>query len=460
MTLQEQLRQVPLFAALPAEHLDWLAQAGEEVWLEPDALVLTQGEPAEFFYVIIAGEIRFMVASGGQETHFINHATGEFFGEVPILIEQAYLGTGHTVQASHLFRLRVDAFWELLQMAPATTRMILNATAERLYKYQGLLQQQEKLAALGRISAGLAHELNNPAAAARRAVEQLREALDRHETLTRSLDALGLSSEQREQLANLRRDAVAQMGRTTRLDPFVQSEREDMLADWISERGIPDSWQLAPTFVTANLDTHWLERETKSVPSTVLGAVLIWLEAGLAVDLLLAEAYQSTARISELVRAFKAYTYMDQALEQDVDIHDGLESTLIVLRHKLKGVTIIREYDRSLPHISVYGSELNQVWTNLIDNAIDAVDGRGCIWLRTAREPGCILVEIADDGPGVPTEIQSQIWEPFFTTKEQGKGTGLGLDIARRIVVGRHGGDIQMQTLPGRTRFQVRLPVN
>jgi signal transduction histidine kinase len=187
--------------------------------------------------------------------------------------------------------------------------------------------------------------------------------------------------------------------------------------------------------------------------------VLIWLEAALAVDLLLAEAHQSTARISELVRSVKAYTYMDQAMEQDVDIHDGLESTLIVLRAKLRGVTIIREYDRSLPHINVYGSEINQVWTNLIDNAIDAVDGRGCIWLRTLGEPGCILVEIADDGPGIPANIQSQIWEPFFTTKAQEKGTGLGLDIARRIVVGRHGGDIQVHSLPGRTRFQVRLPL-
>jgi signal transduction histidine kinase len=313
------------------------------------------------------------------------------------------------------------------------------------------------MAALGKLSAGLAHELNNPATAARRAAVQLRESIAplQQKLLELSRYDLDLTT-----VTALHYHVLEQMAAAPPLDGLEQSDREDELGTWLDEQGVTDSWEIAPVLANAGLDAAWLQRMTSDVEPRSIDAMFGWLAASVGVYTLVAEIESSTARLTDLVKAVRSYTYMDQAEEQEIDIHSGIDNTLTMLHHKLKhGVEVRRKYDRTLPRITAYAGELNQVWTNLLDNAIDAMDNKGAITITTARDGSCIMVEIADTGPGVPEAVQSRVFEPFFTTKPQGQGTGLGLDIAYRIVVTRHGGDIALQSKPGDTRFQVKLPI-
>ena len=313
------------------------------------------------------------------------------------------------------------------------------------------------MAALGKLSAGLAHELNNPAAAARRAAEELREATVEAQLLALEHDGR-LSPEVRVVLVGVLHEAAA--NDEVVLDPLSQSDREQELTDWLEERGFGEAWDLAPTLGAAGLDVGRLEKLAAEIDEgETLAGALEWLGATLRLTDLANQVGQSAGRISDLVRAMKEYTHMDRAAYAETDVREGLETTLTILDHKLKGAAVEREYEEDLPRIWASAGELNQVWTNLIDNAIDAVEGEGNIKVRAARENDRILVEIVDDGPGIPQEIQSHIFDPFFTTKEIGEGTGLGLDIARRIVAG-HGGELTFHLEPGETRFTVRLPLD
>jgi signal transduction histidine kinase len=362
------------------------------------------------------------------------------------------------------------------------TNEILRTMAQRVQLVQSISQEQGKLIALGRLAAGLAHELNNPASAASSSSTQLRELLRALTTISMKFaqysQANKLTNDQLEfintiiqntleysansmTIANIPQQQDGHISSTS-TDQLARSDRESEIEAWLDTHNISDGWKLAPTFIEMGYDIEWFDNVARIIPGQFLQEVLPWLEAIIKTKGMLYEIEHSTARISELVGAIKTYSYMDKARIQNVDVHEGLESTLTILHHKIKnGIEIIREYDPHLPHITVYGSELNQVWTNLIDNAVDALEGHGHIWIRTRTDDGNnhIVVEIADDGPGIPPEVQSRIFEPFLTTKGVGKGTGLGLSISYRIAVEMHKGQITFFSKPGDTRFQVRLPV-
>ncbi|WP_181927149.1 ATP-binding protein [Nostoc edaphicum] len=352
---------------------------------------------------------------------------------------------------------KVAVFVDLFKKTEEVKRQ---AAQLKMQELQMLSQQHEKLIALGKLAAGLAHELNNPASAARRAAEHLCHTMQILEALALRRIEQHLTPTQLERILELKRDAIEYAATLDDLDYLAQIDLEDELADWLESNGVANGWRLAPTLVGAGLNTVALEAINNLVATDALNDVLTWLEATLASATVLNVLDQGTDRIFKIVKAVKAYSYMDQTPRQYVDLHEGLDNTLIILGYKLKSrsVTVIREYSPNQPHIPVYASALNQVWTNLIDNAIDAVGEGGMIWVRTTSEKDYLIVEIADNGLGIPPEIQSRIFEPFFTTKDVGAGTGLGLEIAYRIVVGQHNGDIRCFSKPGDTRFQVHLP--
>jgi signal transduction histidine kinase len=322
-------------------------------------------------------------------------------------------------------------------------------------------QKHAKLISLGTMAAGLAHELNNPAAAVGRSAQEAREVFRDSSARAVQLGELPMSPDQLAYVAGLPEQAARRAENAFELDSLDRSDLEDEVALWLEDRDVEDAWDLAPTLAGANIDVSWLEELEGRLPDGSAGAVVAWLAAELTGDELLREIRQASARISELVGAVKSYSHMDKTSLKEADVRKGLESTLVLLGHKLKkgNVEVTREYEEDLPPVCAHGGELNQVWTNLLDNAIDAVEGEGRVGVRAVREGDRVLVEISDDGPGIPEEIRDRIFEPFFTTKEVGKGTGIGLDISYRVVVEKLGGDIRVSSEPGDTRFEVRLPV-
>ena len=459
MTMVEMLRPLYLFAAFTDDQLAWVAAAGQVVMLDPGAPIITEGAAADAFYVLLEGTIRLTKRVGrGEADVGTTSQPGAWLGYFPIAGNNAHVLSARAVTAARLLRLPARALDHMLDHGFPIAAHLVSGIYQGKENLQALVRQQEKMSALGRLSAGLAHELNNPAAAARRAAAQMREALEQQQEA--SVAFAEAAPECRGKLARLQRELAVAMAAAAPLSPLARSDRTDTVAAWLDARGVADAWDVAPALVDAGLDVPWLEGLAARVPPGALDAAMAWLAATTTANQLIELVERSSERISELVRAVKEYSYMDQAPKQEIDIHDGLENTLIMLGYKLKhGVTVVRDYDRTLPRLCAYGGELNQVWTNLIDNAVDAMRGRGELRVRTARDNGSVLVEIGDSGAGIPPDVQPRIFEPFFTTKEVGAGTGLGLDVVWRIVVNRHHGSVRVESVPGDTRFQVRIPL-
>jgi signal transduction histidine kinase len=465
VTTLEELRQVPLFRGLTDEELREVFVEGSEEFIEAGEVGGREGEPVDHLYVILEGEFRWSKKVDGGEVVMNTYGSGEFFAEVPLLLGKPFLATWRALADSRVFAMPNETFRRMLTIHPSFSNTVLEMLAQRIQVLYSVSQQRERLSSLGTLAAGLAHELNNPASASRRAAGRLRDSLEDRRSLGMRLTRAAARGEIRPaQVDALERIVNEALGHDNApaLNSLERSDLEEEVARWLEDRDVEEAWDLSPTLVGAGLGIGDLNLVEAAVPPGTLADALGYLEAVLESARLVDEIDASSMRISNLVATMEGYSYMDRAPTQEVDVNEGLDNTLAILRYRLAGIEVERDYEESLPRITAHGGELNQVWTNLIDNAVDAVadgDMTGRISLRTSQERDRLLVEISDNGPGIPEEIQDRIFEPFFTTKDVGKGAGFGLDVSYRIVVGRHGGDIRIVSKPGDTRFQVRLPM-
>lgn len=457
LLLGEALRTISVFSDLNDTQIAWLTDHMEEVHFNQGDVLIRPGDPADHMIVMLEGEFEAFNPTG-EPTGFIGSA-GHVGGMLPGSRLTNYPGKGIATKPIWMARLHKDLFWRMFEQMPVLAPRLISILTDRVRRATRQEQQREKLAALGKISAGLAHELNNPASAVRQGVASMREAVGGLQKASIRLSKQQkLTQEQKAAFFEAERQAIECLGTRT-LDPIEQSDCEQQMGDWLESHGVEEPWQLAPILVEGCLNEEKLDALLANLPDGIACDALLHMGAILTLEQLLRELETSAGRISELVRAIKEYSYMDQAADQEIDIHRGLDSTLTILGHKLKrGVNVIREYDISLPMICARGSELNQVWTNLVDNSIAAMNGNGEIRIRTHRRGDWVMVDIIDNGPGIPANLQARVFEPFFTTKDVGEGTGLGLETVRRIVQD-HRGDVRFESEPGRTMFQVRLPI-
>jgi signal transduction histidine kinase len=447
-----------LFAGLSDDQLTELAEGSTEVRMQPGLELFREGEHADFWWVLLDGAIDLVRLIGREETVVARmDVPGRWAGGFRAWDEQGvYLATGRAATPGRV--LRVPA--EVLRAQVNAWFPLGGHLVEGLYRtarsIEATARQRESLATLGTLAAGLAHEINNPAAAATRAVDALEAAC---QALLASLSRLAVEQISAEQFTALDklREEIAQPAVAP--DALELADQEEALADWLARRGVAREWDIAPPLAAAGADLGWCERAATVLGEPALEPGLEWAASTLSITALLAEMKESTRRISALVAAVKSYSQMDRASLQRIDVTDGLESTLLMLGHKLGGVTVVRDYGSDVPPIEAHVGELNQVWTNLIDNAIEAMDGRGTLWLSTRAEPSHVVVEIGDTGPGLPPAVAARAFEAFFTTKDAGTGIGLGLDIARRIIEERHDGTITIDSQPGHTVLRVRLPI-
>ena len=455
MTNSTELLRVPTFADLPEDQILWFLSQSQEVNLKAGDIYARQGDPPDAMFVLLEGEFQWRGEFGG-ETIVIPGKVGDVTGALPFSRMKQFTVSGRAVTDGRILRFPSSLFPELIQKMPELAKRLVGVMSDRIREVTRLEQQRDRLAGLGKLSAGLAHELNNPASAAKRAASQLRSTLHRVKEASHELGRRELTSIQKSEIERL------EASFTKRDEPppdTLMSDLEDQIDSLLRSHGQNDLWQLAAELAQRGIKPSALESLFENLDAGSARAALVRIAASVEIANLLNEIESSTSRISELVGAIKEYTFMDQAPVQNVDVVKSLETTLTILNHKLKrGVAVQRDYQPIPLLVNSFGSELNQVWSNLIDNAIDAMGGKGELRVRTYRDDGCVVVEIRDNGPGISPEIESHIFEPFFTTKGVGEGTGLGLDTVQRIVK-KHRGNVQVDSKPGDTRFQVWLPL-
>ena len=462
----DELRTLFLFEELSDDQLTWLAERGRVVEYPEGATIHAEGAPASCFMVLLSGTLSMCKRVQGGELELFRSDyrgayTGAFDAYVPDRgVPKVYLSTGRAVPPGRLFEIPSADFglavWKWFPMAAPR----LEGAATQGADASNIVERHERLVALGSVTAGLTHELNNPVAAVMSASARLREMLAEMRDKLGIVVRSQLPGPQLQAIADLAAQALERRREAPALSALDASDREDELADWLEDHGVTQAWDMSPTLVAAGADIEWLQCFADALPEGQLETGLSYPVRALESDALLDEITDAAGRIADLLTSAKQYTQMDRAPLQTFDVHEGLDATLTMLGHKLGDIQVVRDYDRSLPHVSAFPGELNQVWTNLIDNAVDAMGGSGTLSVRKrAVLHDRLIVDIDDTGPWVPDEVRSRIFEPFFTTKPMGKGTGLGLDIAWRIVVGRHHGDIRLESEPGDTRFQVILPL-
>ena len=456
MASNSELLAISEFRNLPEDQITWFLSQAEELRLKAGETSFRQGDPADAMFVILEGQLQARGEIGG-EMAVIAVKPGSVTGVLPFSRMKQFTVGVRALTDARVLRYPAARFPELVQKMPELTQRLVGLMSDRIRETTRREQQRDRLASLGKLSAGLAHELNNPASAARRATSQLRDILKKIRNASHELGRRELTAEQKAEIEKLEASFV--QSDETPPDALAVSDLENQIDSLLRSHGQNDLWQLAADLAHRNVKPAALESLFAILEPETARAALVRIAASVEVATLLNEIESSTSRISDLVRAIKEYTYMDQTPVQNVDIVKSLETTLTIMNHKLKrGVTVQRDYQRVPLLVDSFGSELNQVWTNIIDNAIDAMGGKGELQVRTYRDDNCVVVEIGDNGPGIPADVQPHIFEPFFTTKGVGEGTGLGLDTVQRIVK-KHRGNIEVTSKPGDTRFQVWLPL-
>ena len=464
-TCVEALRRVEVFADLPFEQLEWFIENSDERVLEPGEILFLKGDAAEWMVIYLEGEVHASRNENALDGYVYiaraGDAATEVSGRLPFSRMKETQATGRAVVKTRVLLFPVRLFPELIVRMPILAERLVWIMTDRVREMTQADERRDKLMALGKLSAGLAHELNNPAAAARRTSDELMQTLENLRVADLNLCRHNLTHEQREELSDYECAAISETDwHSSTANALAMSDREDELTEWLEKRGIENAWKLSSTLADSGISTEKLEKIAADFAPEALKDVLTRIVVQIMVSRQASEIKTSVTRISDLVGAIKEYSYMDQAAVQAIDLHKGLDNTLLILKHKLKSksINVVREYDENLPRITAHGSLLNQVWTNLIDNAVDAMTTGGRLKIMTRLEPDNVLIEIRDNGAGIPPAIQSRIFEPFFTTKGVSEGTGLGLDAVARIVR-KHRGNIRFQTKPGDTCFQVRLPL-
>ena len=464
-----ELQTLFLFESLDSDKLDWLSSHGYVQGWPAGAAVYSEGEPATCFFVLLSGTLSMHRQVENTEVEVTRtNQRGVYSGATQAFVTEAgqepYQTSVRAVTDCEFWMVDAGEFGERIREWFPMAMHMLEGLSLGMRAGQVLVSQRERLLSLGRLSAGLTHELNNPAAAAVRATASLRERVSKMRRKLAHLATADVDPKALVALTELQETAVERMAKAEKLTPTQVGEAEDELSDWLEDHGIDDGWDLAPPLVAAGVRTEWLDEVAATVPEALLADGIHWVAYALETEQLMLEIEDSTDRISALVGAARQYSQLDRAPHADIDVRDGLHSTLVMLGHKISEsgrITVVKDFAESLPLIPAHPVELNQVWTNLIDNAVQAMaDEGGTLTVRTALEDDHVLVEIGDTGPGVPPELQQKIFEPFFTTKPVGEGTGLGLDISYRVITQRHGGDLRVVSKPGDTRFQVRLPLS